>query len=65
MKLYEKVRYMQSYRDAGPNATLTTSAAPIGSGVNDGISKYSSMYEQSMNPFEAFRGRVRSLHNVV
>ncbi|KAG8912989.1 hypothetical protein FRC00_003305 [Tulasnella sp. 408] len=65
MKLYEKVRYMQSYRDAGPNATLTTSAAPIGSGVNDGISKYSSMYEQSMNPFEAFRGRVRSLDNMV
>ncbi|KAG8927470.1 hypothetical protein FRC01_007453 [Tulasnella sp. 417] len=57
MKLYEKVRYMQSYRDAGPSATLTTSAAPIGTGANDGISKYSSMYEQSMNPFEAFRGR--------
>ncbi|KIO32240.1 hypothetical protein M407DRAFT_18809 [Tulasnella calospora MUT 4182] len=57
MKLYEKVRYMQSYRDAGPNATLTTSAASIGTGANDGISKYSSMYEQSMNPFEAFRGR--------
>ncbi|KAG8985697.1 hypothetical protein FRB90_004505 [Tulasnella sp. 427] len=57
MKLYEKVRYMQSYRDAGPNTTLTTSAAAIGSGPSDGISKYSSMYEQSMNPFEAFRGR--------
>lgn len=63
MKLYEKVRYMQSYRD-GSSVPLTTSAAPISSGssstANDGISKYSTMYEASMNPFEAFRGRVRS-----
>ncbi|KAG8981539.1 hypothetical protein FRB93_008556 [Tulasnella sp. JGI-2019a] len=60
MKLYEKVRYMQSYRDGhgGSVPAMTTSAAPISSGsANDGISKYSSMYEQSMNPFEAFRGR--------
>lgn len=64
MKLYEKVRYMQSYRDGGSASVpaMTTSAAPISSGgANDGISKYSSMYEQSMNPFEAFRGRVRSM----
>ena len=60
MKLYEKVRYMQSYRDGG-NATLTGSAAPISTGASDGISKYSSLYEQSMNPFEAFRGRVSGL----
>ncbi|KAG8907946.1 hypothetical protein FRB99_001454 [Tulasnella sp. 403] len=57
MKLYEKVRYMQSYRDGGNSTILTTSAAPISSGSNDGMSKYSNMYEQSMNPFEAFRGR--------
>lgn len=64
MKLYEKVRYMQSYRDNNSIPSLTTSAAPIASGsgsggANDGISKYSTMYEASMNPFEAFRGRVR------
>ncbi|KAG8863525.1 hypothetical protein FRB96_008265 [Tulasnella sp. 330] len=62
MKLYEKVRYMQSYRDGtgGSVPALSTSAAPISSsngGAADGISKYSSMYEASMNPFEAFRGR--------
>ena len=60
MKLYEKVRYMQSYRNeasAGPSAYLSTSAAPI-STRSDDMGKYKSMYEESMNPFEAFRGRV-------
>ena len=53
---------MQSYRDGG-NSHLTTSAAPIG-GASDGISKYSTLYEQSMNPFEAFRGRVSQTNRV-
>ncbi|KAG8928609.1 hypothetical protein FRC02_006691 [Tulasnella sp. 418] len=57
MKLYEKVRYMQSYRDGASSSTFTsTSAAPISSGRDD-MGKYQNLYEASMNPFEAFRGR--------
>jgi homeobox protein cut-like len=77
LKLYEKVRYIQSYREddltssvgAGPSNTsgrsqfvpgpsnsipLQQMRAPL-----DEISKYKSMYEEKMNPFEQFRGRVR------
>ncbi|ORX40652.1 CASP C terminal-domain-containing protein [Kockovaella imperatae] len=57
LKLYEKVRYMQSYRDApaaGP------SRAGMLNGVmrrEDEIGRYKDKYEESMNPFEAFKGR--------
>ena len=69
LKLYEKVRYMQSYRE-GPAASEGTldalpsssskgkaaaSASASGSGAAD--TKYHAQYVQSMNPFEAFRGR--------
>jgi homeobox protein cut-like len=62
LKLYEKVRYMQSYREdakAGPGAAgrrELTGAAPNG----DGLGQYRERYEESMNPFTAFRGRVRA-----
>lgn len=60
MKLYEKVRYLQSYRqDAGPSNSLYP-AAPAKE-KNEDLGKYRNLYEQSMNPFEAFRGRVSSL----
>jgi len=64
VKLYEKVRYLQSYRqDAGPSGTTSGSrlypAAPAKE-KNEDLGKYRSLYEQSMNPFEAFRGKVRS-----
>ena len=75
LKLYEKVRYMQSYRDgSGPSSS---SSYPPGGGVSgssvggsagllngvmrsreDEIGKYKDKYEESMNPFEAFKGRV-------
>lgn len=66
LKLYEKVRYMQSYRDG---ATSIPMAGPSGTnggsmltGVmrsrEDDIGKYKDKYEESMNPFEAFKGRV-------
>ncbi|KAK2464237.1 hypothetical protein APHAL10511_003694 [Amanita phalloides] len=60
LKLYEKVRYMQSYRDeAGsrpPTSQLDPLPVPSPSRADD-MSKYHARYEQSMNPFEAFRGR--------
>ncbi|KAG8752038.1 hypothetical protein FRC14_007407 [Serendipita sp. 396] len=64
LKLYEKIRYMQSYRDegstaAGPSASTGASytRAQNNTPRNDGLGKYRSLYEQNMNPFEAFRGR--------
>ena len=60
LKLYEKVRYMQSYReDSGsrPVTQLDPLPAPS-SGRLDDMSKYQARYEEAMNPFEAFRGRV-------
>jgi len=60
LKLYEKVRYMQSYREDNAHSTLdplpaASTSAPSASELN----KYSARYEEAMNPFEAFRGRVR------
>ncbi|EJU04049.1 Golgi vesicle transport-related protein [Dacryopinax primogenitus] len=56
LKLYEKVRYMQSYRDEGGVPTPATSR-PLIVPQNDEMSRYRNVYEESMNPFEAFRGR--------
>ncbi|KJA20707.1 hypothetical protein HYPSUDRAFT_1090310 [Hypholoma sublateritium FD-334 SS-4] len=59
LKLYEKVRYMQSYReDSGsrPVTQLDPLPAPSSGRVDD-MSKYQARYEEAMNPFEAFRGR--------
>lgn len=49
LKLYEKVRYMQSYREDTLN--------PLPAARQDDLSKYHARYEEAMNPFEAFRGR--------
>jgi homeobox protein cut-like len=54
LKLYEKVRYMQSYREneAGPSfSTRPPTHRP------DEMGRYKNLYEQTMNPFEVFRGR--------
>lgn len=81
LSLYEKVRYLSSYREEISNPmsagvdgfrsikvengirareyppSKSPSGAGGGGGVEDG---YRERYEQSMNPFEAFRGRVSS-----
>ncbi|KAJ9098530.1 hypothetical protein QFC19_006298 [Naganishia cerealis] len=76
LKLYEKVRYMQSYRtDASigspdvlvalgvdNQATSLATSELVGRNFptrsrEEDIGKYKDKYEQSMNPFEAFRGR--------
>lgn len=52
---------MQSYREeAGsrpPTSQLDPLPAPEGGRMDD-VSKYQARYEETMNPFEAFRGRV-------
>ncbi|KAG7527478.1 hypothetical protein FFLO_06893 [Filobasidium floriforme] len=89
LKLYEKVRYMQSYANTGPNAAAGpsgsgtagyslggvsqgaagTGASGSGSaGLNGGrfgrlgkddveLGRYRDKYDESLNPFEAFKGR--------
>ncbi|KAJ7859720.1 CASP C terminal-domain-containing protein [Mycena leptocephala] len=61
LKLYEKVRYMQSYREEAGSRPVTSQLdplpAPAGSSRPDDMSKYRTRYEEAMNPFEAFRGR--------
>ncbi|KAJ9115137.1 hypothetical protein QFC22_005467 [Naganishia vaughanmartiniae] len=76
LQLYEKVRYMQSYRADSPGngqhgllaqsigmyqspssgKVLADQSLVMQSREGD-IGKYKDKYEQSMNPFEAFRGR--------
>ncbi|THV02426.1 hypothetical protein K435DRAFT_792605 [Dendrothele bispora CBS 962.96] len=61
LKLYEKVRYMQSYREEAGSRPVTSQLNPLPapSDSADDMSKYRTRYEETMNPFEAFRGRVR------
>ncbi|WOO82006.1 Protein CASP [Vanrija pseudolonga] len=76
LKLYEKVRYMQSYRDGSgaasgsglPGTATPGSSAGILNGVmrsrEDEIGKYKDKYDEHLNPFEAFKGREaqRAIH---
>lgn len=55
LKLYEKVRYMQSYRE---EAASSSTLDPLPAARQDDLSKYHARYEEAINPFEAFRGRV-------
>jgi homeobox protein cut-like len=65
LKLFEKVRYMQSYReDSGSRPVTQLDPLPPPSGRIDDMSKYQARYEEAMNPFEAFRGRVCRYCNV-
>lgn len=64
LKLYEKVRYMQSYRDSTPGASTPSGSGTAGmlNGAmrsrEDDIGRYKDKYDESLNPFEAFKGRV-------
>lgn len=68
LKLYEKVRYLQSYRDdLGTSSSNNPSSrfkafSSVPSTVSrkdEDLSKYRGIYEEHMNPFEKFRGRER------
>ncbi|KAF8331111.1 CASP C terminal-domain-containing protein [Cantharellus anzutake] len=59
LKLYEKVRYMQTYRDDSAGGPSSFVPGPQ-NGIQirpDEMNKYKNMYEERINPFEAFRGR--------
>jgi homeobox protein cut-like len=58
LKLYEKVRYMQSYRENAHSTLDPLPASSTSAPSASELSKYSARYEEAMNPFEAFRGRV-------
>lgn len=64
LKLYEKVRYMQSYREQASVSQLdplpgtSTNVHSGSSRSGDDFNKWRKRYEEAMNPFEAFRGRV-------
>jgi hypothetical protein len=58
LKLYEKVRYMQSYRENAHSTLDPLPASSTSAPSASELSKYSVRYEEAMNPFEAFRGRV-------
>ncbi|GBE81022.1 CASP C terminal-domain-containing protein [Sparassis latifolia] len=58
LKLYEKVRYMQSYREDTAARPSTLDPMPsTAAGRADDMGKYRARYEEAMNPFQAFRGR--------
>ncbi|PBK91487.1 hypothetical protein ARMGADRAFT_1106045 [Armillaria gallica] len=60
LKLYEKVRYMQSYREEAGSRPVTSQLDPLptpAGNSTDDLGKYRVRYEEAMNPFEAFRGR--------
>ncbi|POY71026.1 hypothetical protein BMF94_5952 [Rhodotorula taiwanensis] len=65
LKLYEKVRYLQSYRDDGAVARAQSGFSNVVRGDEE-LVRYQNKYEESMNPFEAFRGRERgrAMHNL-
>lgn len=59
LKLYEKVRYLESYSASSGSGGPSSLRSLVGNNRRDEeLGKYRNMYEDSMNPFEAFKGRV-------
>ncbi|KAG2738927.1 hypothetical protein P692DRAFT_201730381, partial [Suillus brevipes Sb2] len=54
LKLYKKVRYMQSYRE---QSSISQLDPPPPSSSSDKLGKWCTRYEETMNLFEAFHGR--------
>lgn len=70
--LYEKVRFLQQYtKNAGAATNGDVNALEEGVGASGsarpgtgvGMERYRSAYEESMTPFEAFRGKVCLIPN--
>lgn len=61
LKLYEKVRYLQSYRDDAASGAARSGPFQTIVRVDEELGKWQKGYEDSMNPFEAFRGRVSAV----
>lgn len=65
--LYEKVRYLQQYtKSAATNGDFNALEEGVGAsgsarpGTGVGMERYRNAYEESITPFEAFRGKVRN-----
>lgn len=75
LKMYEKVRYLESYSSGGiaapagqlsPGVSGTSGGGSLRTLVGNNkrdeeLGKYRNLYEDSMNPFEVFKGRVSPL----
>ncbi|BFZ61164.1 hypothetical protein YB2330_002223 [Saitoella coloradoensis] len=58
VQLYEKTRYLSQYRETGTSGGVRrTRAEELALDDLEGGNKYGKAYEQSVNPFEAFRGK--------
>lgn len=61
LKLYEKVRYLESYSagvGSGSPAPSNLRNLVGNSRRDEELGKYKSLYEDHMNPFEVFKGKV-------
>jgi homeobox protein cut-like len=61
LKLYEKVRYLESYSAGVGSGSPAPSSLRKTVGTqrrDEELGKYKSLYEDHVNPFEAFKGRV-------
>ncbi|ODQ52459.1 hypothetical protein SAICODRAFT_129188 [Saitoella complicata NRRL Y-17804] len=56
VQLYEKTRYLSQYRETS-GGVRRTRAEELALDDLEGGNKYGKAYEQSVNPFEAFRGK--------
>jgi homeobox protein cut-like len=62
LKLYERVKYLQSYDDIRSNPQRVreeAARAPLGFDEGDLEQKYGSMYEETVNPFAVFSRKER------
>ncbi|CAD6579741.1 MAG: hypothetical protein CYPHOPRED_000996 [Cyphobasidiales sp. Tagirdzhanova-0007] len=61
LKLYEKVRYLESYAGSSGTSGQSSLRSLVGHTRRDEeLGKYKSLYEDHMNPFEVFKGKERS-----
>ena len=60
LKLYEKVRYVESYNASSGSSNQSSLRSLVGQSRRDEeLGKYKSLYDDHMNPFEIFKGKVR------
>ncbi|KAK9767154.1 hypothetical protein K7432_003246 [Basidiobolus ranarum] len=63
VKLYEKIQYISSYRTDGPSKRNVNTVINVDNTYsrNDNVAdRYSSMYEENMNPFQAYKKKEES-----
>ncbi|ORX63384.1 hypothetical protein K493DRAFT_106982 [Basidiobolus meristosporus CBS 931.73] len=63
VKLYEKIQYISSYRNDGPSKRNVNTVINVDNTYsrNDNVAdRYSSMYEENLNPFQAYKKKEES-----